>query len=233
MSDTEIDAFLEGRLSLRQGSGHRAGHDAVLLAALTPPGTGGLILDIGAGAGAVGLMAALHAPQARVGLVEIDAGSCALADENIRRNGLAARASVHRADVTSAPARRAAGLTDETAALVLTNPPFHDPARVRVTPDPDRARAHVAAAPLAEWVRGALALLAPGGDFAMIHRAEALYDCLAAVDGRLGGVSIQAVHTRPGAPATRILLVGTKGSKAPLKLLEPLRVWRPGAAGAG
>jgi len=224
MIDAEIDAFLEGRLNLRQGSGHRAGHDAVLLAALTPPETEGLILDVGAGAGAVGLMAAVHAPGARVGLVEIDPGSCILAAENVRRNDLAARVSVHQADVTSAAARRAAGLTDEAAALVLTNPPFHDPARVRVTPDAGKARAHVAAAPLAEWTRGALALLAPGGVFAMIHRADALYDCLMAVEGRLGGVSIQPVHTRPGAPATRILLRGVKGSKAPLRLLEPLRV---------
>lgn len=220
----QIDDFLEGRLRLAQGQGHRAGHDAVLLAALTPPETEGLILDIGAGAGAVGLMAAVHAPRARVGLVEIDAGTCVLAQENIRRNDLAARVSVHQADVTSAPARRASGLTDEAAALVLTNPPFHDPARVRVTPDAGKARAHVAAAPLSEWTRGALALLAPGGVFVMIHRADALYDCLAAVEGRLGGVSIRPVHTRPGAPATRILLHGVKGSKAPLSLLEPLRV---------
>lgn len=223
MTEAEIDAFLEGRLGLRQGRGHRAGHDAVLLAALTPPEAEGLILDIGAGAGAVGLMAAIHAPRARVGLVEIDAGSCALATENVRRNGLETRVSVHQADVTAATARRAAGLVDESAALVLTNPPFYDPARVRVTPDAGKARAHVAATPLAEWVRGGLALLAPGGVFAMIHRADALHDCLVAVEGRLGGVSIQPVHTRAG-PATRILLRGTKGSKAPLSLLEPLRV---------
>jgi tRNA1(Val) A37 N6-methylase TrmN6 len=224
MARAQTDDFLDGRLRLRQGQGHRAGHDAVLLAALTPPEIEGLVLDVGAGAGAVGLMAAVHAPLARVGLVEIDPESCALAAENVARNGLAARVGVHCADVTSAPSRRAAGLVDEAAALVLTNPPFYDPARVRVTPDADRARAHVAAAPLAEWARGALALLAPGGVFAMIHRAEALADCLAALEGRLGGVSVQAVFTRPGAPATRILLRGTKGSKAPLSLLEPLRV---------
>jgi tRNA1(Val) A37 N6-methylase TrmN6 len=224
MTNAETDDFLDGRLSLRQGRGHRAGHDAVLLAAFAPPETEGLILDIGAGAGAVGLMAAIHAPWARVGLVEIDAESCALAAENVRRNALADRVSVHQADVTSAAARRAAVLVDEAAALVLTNPPFHDPSRVRVTPDADKARAHVASTPLAEWTRGALALLAPGGVFAMIHRADALYDCLSALEGRLGGVSVQPVHTRPGAPATRILLRGVKGSKAPLSLLEPLRI---------
>jgi tRNA1(Val) A37 N6-methylase TrmN6 len=126
---------------------------------------------------------------------------------------------VHEADVTSASARRAAGLVDENAALVLTNPPFHEEGRVRVTPDPGKARAHIARAPLAEWVRGALALLAPGGVFVMIHRADALATCLAAVEGRLGGVTILPIHSRPGAPATRILLRGVKGSKAPLALL--------------
>lgn len=118
--------------------------------------------------------------------------------------------------------RRAAGLVDEKAALVLTNPPFHQAGRVRATPDPDRARAHVASAPLADWVRACLALLGQGGIFAMIHRADALADCLAAVEGRLGAVSILPILPRAGEPAVRILLRGVKGSKAPLSLLAPL-----------
>jgi tRNA1(Val) A37 N6-methylase TrmN6 len=219
MSGDDTDGFLDGRLRLRQGRGHRAGMDAVLLAEQIPPDQTGLVLDIGAGAGAVGLMAAVLAPAASVGLVEIDPANCALARENVARNGLEARVAVHEADVMSASARRAAGLVDENAALVLTNPPFYEEGRVRVTPDPGKARAHIARAPLAEWVRGALALLAPGGVFVMIHRADALATCLAAVEGRLGGVTILPIHSRPGAPATRILLRGVKGSKAPLALL--------------
>lgn len=219
----DADGFLGGRLRLRQGRGHRAGHDAVLLASLTPGDQTGLILDIGAGAGAVGLMAAALAPAATVGLVEIDPETCALARENVLANGLEARVTVHEADATSARSRRAAGLVDEQAALVLTNPPFYEEGRVRVTPDPDKARAHVAAVPLSEWARGALALLAPGGTFAMIHRADALHACLAAVEGRLGGVTVQPVFSKPGAPAMRILLKGVKGSRAPLAILEGRR----------
>ncbi|MGJ0393674.1 MAG: tRNA1(Val) (adenine(37)-N6)-methyltransferase [Methylocystis sp.] len=220
MSSETADGFLDGRLRLKQGRGHRAGHDAVLLASLTPPHQAGLILDIGAGAGAVGLMAATLAPAATVGLVEIGPESCALAQENVALNRLSERVSVHCCDVISAKSRRAAGLVDEKAALVLTNPPFYEQGRVRVTPDPDKARAHVAAAPLSEWARGCLALLAPGGVFAMIHRADALYACLAAVEGRLGGVTVQPVYARPGAPAARILIKGVKGSRAPMAVLE-------------
>jgi tRNA1(Val) A37 N6-methylase TrmN6 len=225
MNDARFDGFLDGRLRLRQSAaGHRAGTDAVLLAAATPQDPQGLILDIGAGAGAVGLMAALRAPRATVGLVEIDRESCALARENVAANALEARVSVYEVDVLSAKSRRDAGLVDEKAALVLTNPPFHDAGRVRVTPDADKARAHVASAPLAEWIRACLALLAPGGAFVMIHRADALAECLLAVEGRLGGVSIEPIHTRSDAPATRILLRGVKGSKAPLSILKAIVV---------
>lgn len=225
MNDARFDGFLDGRLRLRQSAaGHRAGTDAVLLAGATREDQQGLILDIGAGVGAVGLMAALRAPGATVGLVEIDPGSCALARENVAANDLDARVAVYEADVLSAKSRRAAGLIDESAALVLTNPPFHQAGRVRVTPDAAKARAHVASAPLAAWVRACLALLAPGGTFVMIHRADALAQCLAAVEGRLGGVSIAPIHTRADAPATRILLTGVKGSKAPLSLLKGIGV---------
>lgn len=231
--EPEVDGFLDGRLRLRQSAaGHRAGTDAVLLAAATPDEQQGLILDIGAGAGAVGLMAALRAPRASVGLVEIDPESCALARLNVATNGLKARVSVFEADALSAKSRRAAGLVDEQAALVLTNPPFHEAGKVRVTPDAAKARAHVASAPLADWVRACLALLASGGTLVMIHRADALAECLAAVEGRLGGVSIQPIHTRAEAPATRILLRGVKGSKAPLSLLAPVRL-RDGKAAPG
>ena len=225
MQAQETHGFLDGRLRLRQGrGGHRAGTDAVLLAACTPPEQSGLILDIGAGAGAVGLMAALRAPAATVGLVEIDAATAALAAQNVADNALVDRVSVFAADVAAPKSRRAAGLRDEQAALVLTNPPFYDPAKVRVTPDADKARAHVATVPLADWTRGALALLAPGGVFVMIHRADALAECLAAVAGRLGAVSVRPVHARAAEPAIRILLRGVKGSKAPLSILPPLVV---------
>lgn len=221
--DVTDDRLLGGRLRLRQLSqGHRAGTDALLLAGLTPPRTRGLILDIGAGTGAVGLVAALRAPQAQVGLLEIDACACALARDNILANDLDARIGVFHADVLSATGRRAAGLVDEQAAVVLTNPPFFDARAVRVSPDADKARAHVETAPLANWLRASLALLAPGGIFAMIHRAEALANCLAAIDRRLGGLVIRPVSPRANAAATRILLHGVKGSKAPLTLAAPL-----------
>ena len=49
------DAFLGGKLRLRQPkSGHRAGHDAMLLAAATPARSGDRVVDFGAGVGSMG-----------------------------------------------------------------------------------------------------------------------------------------------------------------------------------
>ena len=75
---------------------------------------------------------------------------------------------------------------------------------------------------IGKWLRASLALLRPGGDFALIHRADALADLLAALEGRLGGVEIFPVFPREGAAATRVVLRGRKGSKAPPALLPGL-----------
>jgi len=217
------DGFLNGRIQLRQApGGHRAGADAVLLAAATPPRTSGSILDAGAGVGAAGLMAGFFAPKATLGLIEIEPLAASLARENVAANYFCGRARVYEADLLDPASRRAAGLAVETAAVVLTNPPYLAAGSVRISPDPRKALAHVAAAPLSDWVRACLALLAPGGVFVMIHRADSLPACLAAVEGRLGGVSVLPILPRAEKPATRILLRGTKGSRAPPSLLAPL-----------
>src|ERR1700724_414741 len=68
------DAFLGGRLRLRQlKSGHRAGHDAMLLAAATPARPGDRVADFGAGVGAAGLAVAKRVADIDLVLVEIDA----------------------------------------------------------------------------------------------------------------------------------------------------------------
>ena len=131
--------------------------------------------------------------------------------------------------------RREAGLADETADCVVTNPPFFESGTVRVSPDGGRARAHVlppaeGGATLAAWIRASLALLKPGGRFVMIHRPDALAAILAAVENRLGAVALLPVHPSAGARAHRLMISGVKGSKAPAAhrpCADPARGRRP------
>ena len=97
------DAFLGGQLRLRQPkSGHRAGHDAMLLAAATPARSGDRVVDFGAGVGAAGLAVARRVAGIELVLVEIDQGLADLARGNAAANAIAAEVIV--LDVTSAAA---------------------------------------------------------------------------------------------------------------------------------
>ena len=222
---TSLDAILGGRLKLRQmRDGHRVGLDAILLAAAAGP-PAARFADVGAGVGAVGLALLQRWPQANGELVEIDPELAALAEANAALNGLADRARVAVVDALDPKSRRAAGLADAAADLVVANPPYLAADTARVSPDPRRARAHVAgggSAALAEWVVACLALLKPGGRFVMIQRADALPALLPALAGRLGDLALRPVHPRADAPAIRLLISGIKGSKAPLRILPGL-----------
>ncbi len=225
---TSLDAILGGKMRLRQPlDGHRVGADAVLLAAAAGA-PARRIVDVGAGVGAVGLALLQRWSEASADLVEIDPLLAALARENAAFNGLEARARVIAADALGAPDRRAAGLAEGMADLVVTNPPFFEAGKVRVSPDSRRARAHVApasrdaASPLEAWIRACLALIAPGGRFVMIHRPDALQAILAAIGRGLGGVALMAIQPRADKNAHRLLIWGVKGSRAPLSIAPPL-----------
>jgi tRNA1(Val) A37 N6-methylase TrmN6 len=216
------DAVLGGRLRLRQPRrGHRVGHDAILLAAATGVQPGEDAVDLGAGVGAAGLALAARVPAARVTLVEVDPELAALAAENARRNDLADRVRAVALDVeASARAFAAAGLPPGSAAHVLMNPPFNDPARQNASPDPGRRLAHAAAvSALAAWVRSAARLLRPQGTLTLIWRADGLAAVLAALAGRFGAIAVLPVHPRPDVPAIRILVWAEKESRAPLSIL--------------
>jgi tRNA1(Val) A37 N6-methylase TrmN6 len=218
--DITEDAALGGRLLLRQPRrGHRFGHDAILLAASTPAKAGEHAVDFGAGVGAASLALASRVPGLAVTLAEIDPALVALATENISRNGFADRVRAVTLDVTAgAKVFAAAGLSPGSAARVLMNPPFHDPATSRASPEPARRRAHVSAG-IAPWLHGAQRLLGAGGTVTLIWRADGLADLLAALARGFGDVAVQPVHPRPDTPAIRVLVRAAKGSRAPLALL--------------
>ena len=217
------DAFLGGQLRLRQRkSGHRAGHDAMLLAAATPARSGNRVVDFGAGVGAAGLAVARRVAGIELALVEIDQGLADLARGNAAANTIAADVIV--LDVTSAAtAFAAAGLSPDSVDVVLMNPPFNDPVRHRASPDRGREVAHVAtAATLESWVHAGRRILKSGGVLSLIWRADGLAEVLAALDRGFGSLKILPVHGDAATPAIRVLIRAIKGGKAPTRLYAGL-----------
>jgi len=213
------DAFLGGQLRLRQPkSGHRAGHDAMLLAAATSARSGDRVVDFGAGVGAAGLAVAKRVAGIELILVEIDEALAGLARGNADSNAIAADVIV--LDVAStAGAFAAVGLSPDSVDVVLMNPPFNDAARHRASPDKAREIAHVAtAATLESWIHAARRILKSGGALSLIWRADGLLEVLAALDRGFGSLAILPVHGDAKMPAIRVLIRAIKGGKAPTRL---------------
>ena len=213
------DAFLGGRLRLRQPkSGHRAGHDAMLLAAATSARSGDRVVDFGAGIGAAGLAVAKRVAGIELVLVEIDEALAELARGNAASNAIPADIIV--LDITSAAdAFAASGLSPDSVDVVLMNPPFNDPVRHRASPDKAREIAHMATAPtLGTWIHAARRILKSGGVLTLIWRADGLAEVLAALDRGFGNLAILPVHGDAKKPAIRVLVRAVKGGKAPTQM---------------
>jgi tRNA1(Val) A37 N6-methylase TrmN6 len=222
---TTTDDFLGGRIQVVQPkSGHRAGSDAVFLAAAVPVETGARVLEAGTGVGVAGLCLLARVPKLEVTGVEIDQGLCAIARENAAQNGFADRFTVIEADVAAqAKSLRAAGLVREGYDHVIANPPFHAEGAVRAAPESARAVAHVMGqGQLGRWVRFLTTMAAAKATLTLIHRPEYLGELLELLHGRFGDVAVFPLYPDAHAPATRIIVQGRKGSRAGLRLLPGL-----------
>lgn len=230
---TTTDDFLGGRLSIVQPkTGHRAGSDAVFLAAAVDAQAGEAVLDAGAGVGVAGLCLLARVPKTTVTAVEIDARQCALAAENAERNGLSDRFAAIGADIT-APAKdlAAAGLIREGYGQVMANPPFYMAGAVRAAPDAARAAAHVMPrGELGRWVRFLTTMAAPKGTLTVIHRADCLGTLLELLQDRFGDLAVFPLFPKAAEPAVRVIVQGRKGSRGGLRLLAGLVLHGPDGA---
>ena len=216
------DGFLGGRLRLLQPEkGFRAGIDSVFLAAAVPCRPGDGVLEAGIGPGVAALCLLARNPEVRVTGVEIAARYAMICEENARRNGMADRLRVIHADLRDALRRDHAGRpAPGSFAHAMMNPPFFDEGRSTASPDALKSQAHAfGPEDLALWVKLLHGMLGPRGSITIVHRADALGPLLDSMRNRYGDIRIAPLFPRHGAPASRILVQGIKGSKAPLQIL--------------
>jgi tRNA1(Val) A37 N6-methylase TrmN6 len=222
---TSTDEFLGGCISVVQPrSGHRAGSDAVFLAAAVPARAGERVLDVGAGVGVAGLCLLARVSGVHMTAVEIDPKLVALAARNAAHNGFAQQFRAIAADVTSSgKALTEAGLKREGYHHLMANPPFYAEAGVRAAPDFARRTAHVMpGGGLRAWVRFFAAMARPNGLLTLIHRPDCLVELLVLLDGRFGGITVFPLYPKAGEAATRIIVQAKKGSRAGISLMPGL-----------
>ena len=66
------------------------------------------------------------------------------------------------------------------------------------------------------------AMVSLRGTVTMIHRAETLGKILVAMEDRFGDIRVAPLYARGGTAASRVIVQGVKGSKAPMQLLPGL-----------
>lgn len=215
------DAFLGGRLTLSQpGAGFRAGLDSVLLGSAVAEDRKNL-LDLGCGVGTAAFVAMAHNIDLTATLADRNAEMTTLAEVNAVDNGLAHRTRIIVGDIAAKGAdRRGAGLLDNAYDSVIANPPFFADGGGTLASDSGRAGArHMATAELDLWIRAAAGATAAGGEVVFVYPAQSLEPLLAGFARRFGAITILPLTPRPAEPASRVLLRGIKGSRAPLTLL--------------
>jgi tRNA1(Val) A37 N6-methylase TrmN6 len=213
--DVTRDALLGGALSLVQPRiGYRVNIDSIILAAFASRGrVAKLAVDLGAGVGALGLVATKTGAAQSVALVEHQPELLRLARENLEANhvsGSVVERDLERQGLPPSLAQR--------ADLVLCNPPFFP-----VASGTPSQRARLArGGELAPFMRAAQrALSGPRTRAAFCYPAAALAELLAcARDARLVPKRLRLVHARADAPA-RLALIELRIAKPGGLVVEP------------
>ncbi|TVQ38020.1 MAG: methyltransferase domain-containing protein [Geminicoccaceae bacterium] len=217
------DALLGGRLRLSQPpTGYRIAIDPILLQAAVDPSPGGHVLDLGAGVGGAALPLAWRRPDLVVFGLERNADLAAAMVANAQRNGLEDRVLVVRGDVASPPFRR------QAFDAVMTNPPFM-PASRATSPGTvlGRQARQENQVTLAAWIAAAAALVRPGGQLVVVHRADRLGELAAALAPSSGGLELLPLWPKRGRPAKRVLVRAWIGRNRPSRVLAGLVLHGP------
>ncbi len=219
------DAFLGGRLRILQPEkGYRAGIDAVFLAAAIPCQAGETLFEAGIGTGVAALCTIARNPTIHVTGIEIASRYTLLCNENAKRNGFAHCVRVITADVKDALRRDLSEMPQHGSFNhAFANPPYYEETKSTPSPNLLKAQAHAFGPDDLEiWVKAMHVMVANRGSVTIVHRAETLGKILTAMEDRFGDIRVAPLYAREGTAASRVVVQGIKGSKAPMQLLPGL-----------
>lgn len=188
--------------------------DSMVLAHFASLPRNAKVLDLGAGAGTLGLLLCAKDPGCQVTGLEITESGHEAALQNIARNNLTARLTSICADVRHVPSEFAPG----SFHCCISNPPYFSggPAS-QATP---LARREDCCTP-EDLLKSAAWALRYGGDFFLVHKPERLAQLIAcAAPHKLEAKRLTLIRHKEGGPITLILLQFRKGGKPGLIMEE-------------
>ncbi len=210
---TTSDTLLGGKLRLRQPrTGYRVNVDSLLLVGFAGARRVSRVVDLGAGVGALGLLALARGIARHALLVEAEPKLAELARQNLAQLGLAG--DVRELDLTRAKLR------ETGVPLVLCNPPYYPAHSHRPPQSPEKAAAR--SGELLPFLRAAASALARKTGRALFsYPAPQLPELLAAA-ARLGLVPkrLRLVHARSTEPA-RLALIELRAARPGGLVVEP------------
>lgn len=217
--DTTVDAFLGGRLALKQPAvGYRAGVDPVLLASAVPAQSGQSVLELGCGTGAALLCLATRIGGLDLAAVEMQAHYADLCRANAATNNI--MATIYTADLRNLPA----ALREKTFDHVIANPPYFERKAGNPSKSTDKDIAFAGDTGLVDWVDVATRRLKPKGHLTLIIKAHRMIDLLTVIDDRLGSLVVTPISGRLNQDADRILVQARKGGRAAFRLGAPVHL---------
>lgn len=227
--DHDETRLLGGRVvCLQPKAGYRTAIDPIFLAAAIAATPGDRVLDAGAGSGAASLCLSARVEGLQITGIEIQPDYAALARKSADLNGWSQQVNFVEGDLASLSS------SDEFREFdhVMTNPPYVEAGRGRMSPRPDKALANVEShIKLDEWLSLCIRATRSRGTVTVIHRADRLEQIITAMSGKLGKIVVfplwpsGADEGNKGTNrASRVLVCGRKGVNSPFQLSQGMEI---------
>jgi len=214
-----IDCFMDGRLKLIQSKdGYRFSIDAILLAEFVTIRQGDVVVDLGTGCGVIPLILLLTKYVGYAFGLEIQEELAGQAARNVLLNGFDDKMRVVLGDIKNPP------IAEESADVVICNPPYRQIKSGRINPDPRRAIArHEIMVSIDDILRAARSVLRKKGRLAVIYSSVRLADILARMRRfNLEPKKIQIIYPDLNSGAKLVLVEAILGGRPGLKISPPI-----------
>lgn len=214
--------------------GYRFSVDSLLLFSFINLQRAGEIIDMGAGAGIIGILLAKKYPKSRVMLIELQESLVKLAGGNIALNGLSERVYIVRADVrdflnVTKEAKEREFFKDFHARydLAVSNPPFRKLKTGLLNCGDEKAIArHEIMLSLKDLIKASAYLLKHHGRLCIIHLPERLYEIMAFMrENNIEPRRLRFVHSNSHSEAKMVLIEAVKGGKPDLTIEKPFFIY--------